>query len=379
MSDPLLIQDFLQPLSLAKLMSDEALNESQWGTHIRLFEDDFPDLKEIDIVLVGIPEERGNGFNISNSNGADIIRKEFYQSYQWHPDIRIADIGNIKAGQNIADTYAAIRTVIKALLAEKITVVLIGGSHDITLAQYGAYVERKKLIEVVCIDALINLVGESFIKSENFLMEMLTGEPNFIKTYHHLAFQSYYVHPSMLQTMDKLGFDCYRVGAVKEHLMEMEPVLRSTQLVSIDMSALAHAYAPGSAISPNGLTGEEMCTLTRFAGMSQNLSTLGIYGYNAAADPNRQTAMQIAQMIWYFIDGKTKAASEAPLSDRNDFNEFHIAFNEIEALFLQSKRTGRWWMQMPDGKIIPCSDRDYRIAAQNEIPERWFRAQERDF
>jgi hypothetical protein len=113
--------------------------------------------------------------------------------------------------------------------------------------------------------------------------------------------------------------------------------------------------------------------------MSQNLSTLGIYGYNAAADPNRQTAMQIAQMIWYFIDGKTKAASEASLSDRNDFNEFHIAFNEIEALFLQSKRTGRWWMQMPDGKIIPCSERDYRIAAQNEIPERWFRAQERDF
>lgn len=379
MSDPLLIQDFLQPISLSKLMNDEALNESQWGTHIRLYEEDFPDLKEVDIVLLGIPEERGNGFNIFSSNGADIIRKEFFQSYQWHPDIRIADIGNIKTGQNISDTYAAIRTVIKTLLAEKITVILIGGSHDITLAQYSAYVEIKKLIEVVCIDALINLVGESSIKSENFLMEMLTGEPNFIKTYHHLAFQSYYVHPSMLQTMDKLGFDCYRVGAVKEHLMEMEPVLRSTQLVSIDMSALAHAYAPGSAISPNGLTGEEMCTLTRFAGMSQQLSTLGIYGYNAAADPSRQTAMQIAQMIWYFIDGKTKAATESSLSDRDDFNEFHTAFNEIEALFLQSKRTGRWWMQLPDGKIIPCSERDYRLAAQNEIPERWFRAQEREF
>ncbi|MBU6157521.1 MAG: formimidoylglutamase [Bacteroidetes bacterium] len=379
MSDPLLIQDFLQPISLSKLMNDEALNESQWGTHIRLYEEDFPDLKEVDIVLLGIPEERGNGFNIFSSNGADIIRKEFFQSYQWHPDIRIADIGNIKTGQNISDTYAAIRTVIKTLLAEKITVILIGGSHDITLAQYSAYAEIKKLIEVVCIDALINLVGESSIKSENFLMEMLTGEPNFIKTYHHLAFQSYYVHPSMLQTMDKLGFDCYRVGAVKEHLMEMEPVLRSTQLVSIDMSALAHAYAPGSAISPNGLTGEEMCTLTRFAGMSQQLSTLGIYGYNAAADPSRQTAMQIAQMIWYFIDGKTKAATESSLSDRDDFNEFHTAFNEIEALFLQSKRTGRWWMQLPDGKIIPCSERDYRLAAQNEIPERWFRAQEREF
>jgi hypothetical protein len=34
-------------------------------------------------------------------------------------------------------------------------------------------------------------------------------------------------------------------------------------------------------------------------------------------------------------------------------------------------------MQMPDGKMIPCSQNDYRLASHNEIPERWFRVQER--
>ena len=46
-------------------------------------------------------------------------------------------------------------------------------------------------------------------------------------------------------------------------------------------------------------------------------------------------------------------------------------------IFLQSKKTGRWWMQLPNKKFIACSYKDYVQASQNEIPERWLRAQER--
>ncbi len=377
MSDALLIHDFLQPVKPAFILGDIALNESQWGSHIQVYSEEFPDLTGADIVILGVPDERGSGNGNTKGEAPDCIRKQLYQLYQWHPEIRVADLGNIKAGHAIGDTYAAVRTVTKALIEEKHTVIILGGSHDITLAQYGAYVERKKVIEATCIDALINLIGDSAIRSENFLMEMLTGEPNFIKHYNHLAFQSYLVHPTMLQTMDKLRFDCYRLGTIKENIQEMEPVLRHSQLLSIDMSALAYAYAPGSAISPNGLNGEEICTITRFAGMSDQLSSLGIYGYNSYEDTNQLTALQIAQMIWYFIDGKVKGKTEALLNERESFNEFHTAFNEIDTLFLQSKKTGRWWMHMPNGKLIPCSQNDYRQAAHNEIPERWFRVQER--
>lgn len=377
MSDALLIKDFLQPFSSTYLLGDIRLNESQWGSHIKFYGEEFPDLHDVDIVLLGVPDERGNGSSIVQGEAPDCIRKQFYQLYQWHADIRMADIGNIKPGKNLSDTYAAARTVIKALTEENITVIILGGSHDITLAQYGAYVERKKIIEASCIDAHINLVSDSVIKSENFLMEILTGEPNYIKHYNHLAFQSYFVHPAMLHTMDKLRFDCYRLGAIKDNIEEMEPVLRSSHMLSVDLSALAHAYAPGSAVSPNGLNGEEICILTRYAGLSPVLNSLGIYGYNSDEDVQQLTAMQIAHMIWYFIDGRVKGKSEAKLTSREEFNEFHTAFNEIDTLFLQSKKTGRWWMQMPDGKMIPCSKKDYQQAAHNEIPERWFRVQER--
>ena len=34
-------------------------------------------------------------------------------------------------------------------------------------------------------------------------------------------------------------------------------------------------------------------------------------------------------------------------------------------------------MQLPDKKFIACSKSDYELASHNEIPERWFRSQER--
>jgi formiminoglutamase len=35
-------------------------------------------------------------------------------------------------------------------------------------------------------------------------------------------------------------------------------------------------------------------------------------------------------------------------------------------------------MQLPNKKMIPCTYNDYLFASNNEIPERWLRAQERD-
>ena len=130
---------------------------------------------------------------------------------------RIADIGNIKTGASINDSYAAIKMVLKELLQMNKTIIILGGSHDNTLAQYFAYKDLDKIIEATVVDATIDLKSESSLRSENFLMEMLTGEPNMVRHYNHIGFQSYFVHPHMLETMDKLRFDCFRVGTAKNN------------------------------------------------------------------------------------------------------------------------------------------------------------------
>lgn len=371
------ISDFLEPVNLAELSQDQGYKDGQIGKQINAYEEDFPDLFESDLIIVGCEEERGARRDKNHPSAPNAIREQFYQLFYWHKDTRLADAGNIRAGATLNDTYAALKTVIRELTDIGKTVVILGGSHDLTLAQYYAFSDKKQIVEATCVDALIDLDIHSLNRSDNFLMEMLTGEPNYIHHYNHIGFQSYYVHPHMLETMDKLRFDCFRLGGVKDKIEEMEPVIRNSHFFSFDISAIANAYAPSNQVSPNGLTGEEACILTRYAGLSQNVGSVGIYGYMPEKDRDQLTARQISHMLWYLIDGKSRGRREAALTDRDFFIEYRTAFAEVETTFLQSKRTQRWWMQLPDSKYIACSYQDYLLASSNEIPERWLRAQER--
>jgi arginase family enzyme len=377
MSDYLNIADFLVPVNKHMISDDAGYREGQIGRTIEAYEEHLPDIETADLVLVGCGEQRGAGL-LTESTAADEVRAAFYNLYHWHSDIKLADMGNIRMGKNLSDTYAALKLVITELTDMGKTVVIIGGSHDLTLAQYYALADHKNLIDAAAVDAVIDINIDSPLRSENFVMEMLTAEPNYMRHYNHLAFQSYFVHPRMLETMDKLRFDCFRVGKVRENIEDMEPVVRNCHLFSFDISALAHAYAPANTFTPKGLTGEDACTLMQYAGMSSNIKSIGIYGFQPENDREALTAKQISQMLWYLMDGKSRSKREASITERESFNEFHITFAEVETLFLQSKKTGRWWMQLPDKKFIACSQKDYSLASNNEIPERWLRAQERE-
>lgn len=371
------IIDFLDPVDLPQVLEDGDLKEGQIGKSIDIFQDAFPDLTHADIVIASCDELRGDGQLGSASAETDAVRKELYSLYYWHKQIKLADIGKVKTGMHVSDTYAAIKTVAKEVIQQNKIFLLIGGSHDLVLAVYEAYREMNKVIEVTGIDAYIDLSLDNPVRSKNFLMELLTGDPNFIRHYNHMGFQSYYIHPHMLETMDKLRFDCYRLGKVKEHIEEMEPSFRSSDMVMFDVAALGAAtFWDGS--SPNGFNGEEACTLMRYAGMSDRLKALGIYGYDKKRDPQLNLAKQIAQMIWYYIDGVQYGRTEANLNEQDMFIECHLEFAAIETTFLKSRKTGRWWMKMPDGKYVPCAESDFNAAGNNELPERWLRLQERN-
>ncbi|MDB5229964.1 MAG: formimidoylglutamase [Chitinophagaceae bacterium] len=371
------LTDFLDPVNPLVLSGDEGFKDAQLGKHITIYENDFPDLQDIDMVLVGCSENSGAGPALADEDAPDRIRKQFYALYHWHKNVRVADLGNIKKGASLNDRLAALRAVVKDLVQAGKKVIILGGTHDLALQQYKAYAELERVIEVVNIDSKIDLCWDSPLAADRFLMEMLTGQPNFVKHYNHIGFQSYLVHPDMLETIDKLRFDCFRLGTVREKMEEMEPVIRNTHLFSFDITAIQHANAPANHLTPNGFTGEEACMLMQYAGMSRNTSSIGIYGYLPSLDTHDLTAKQISQMLWYVMDGMYKGREEAGLHETEYFNEFKLAFSEMQATFLQSKKTGRWWMQMPDGKYIACSPNDYTIACANDIPERWMRAMER--
>ena len=372
------IAAFLQPVNLDLLSKDEGYRDTQLGKHIKVHETQLPDISDADMVIIGAGECRGAGYALNHHASADGIRSALYALYYWHAQVTIADLGNVKIGQTIQDSYAALRTVIAELILQNKKVVVIGGSHDLTLPQYHAYTSIPTLVNAVVTDAKIDLDLEARLPADHFLEELFTGLPNHLNHYAHIAFQSYFMHPHMLETIDKLRFDCFRLGVVREDIEEMEPVIRDSHMMSFDISAIQNAQAPANIITPNGLNGEEACVLMQYAGMSWKTSSIGLYGYQAELDRNGLSAIQIAQMIWYIIDGIQKGKKESPLSATERFKEFHIAFSDIDTQFLQSKSTGRWWMQLHNKEWAPCSYKDYLVASKNEIPERWLRALERE-
>ncbi len=372
------IIDFLEPVKETHLYSnDEHFTQKQLGNHIDVYTKNFPDVQASDLIIVGCNECRGAGVLKSDNAGIDAVRKHFYQLYYWHSEVKIADIGNIKHGKRLEDTYSALQQVLSELQAMQKKVVIIGGTHDLMLTQYKVFAAEQKIIEATCVDAFLDMNMESIMKAENFLMEIFMGEPNFLKHYNHIGFQSYFVHPSMLETIDKLRFDCYRVGVVKERMEAMEPVIRNTNILAFDIAAIQNSHAPANRITPNGFNGEEACTLMQYAGMSNMLSTIGIYSYNYEQDITELTAKQISHMLWYVCDGIQKGKLESQLEQRENFNEFKLMFADFETTFLQSKKTQRWWMQLPDKTFVACSEKDYATALNNEMPERWLRAAER--
>jgi hypothetical protein len=185
--------------------------------------------------------------------------------------------------------------------------------------------------------------------------------------------------------MEKLYFDVQRLGEISGNAAATEPTIRNASMISFDIGAIRSADAMGNAnASPNGLYGSEACQLARYAGFNDKLSSIGFYEFNPAYDSNGQTAMLVAQMIWYFIDGVYNRKKDFPMNPKSQYLIYKTSLKnaEHELVFVKSKKTGRWWMQVPYPSagsknerfhLVPCQYDDYKTASSGEMPDLWWR------
>ncbi len=345
-----------------------------------------PSLEGVNLALIGIKESRGSSHKINCDKSADAIRAELFKLKQHGPIGHFADLGNLKSGATIEDTYAAVSVICAELIKNKIVPVLIGATQDLTYAQYAAYKQLAQVINIANVDAQFDLgKPEQELNSESYIGKIILEQPNYLFNYSHIAHQIYFVGESAVEQMSSLYFDTYRLGHVRTDMLDIEPVLRNSDLLTFDMSAIRISDAKATACpGPNGLYAEEACQLMFYAGMSEKITSIGIYEYDFIKDNNTQTAQLIAQMLWYFMEGFYKRKNEMPQYNRNGYLKYTIALSTIEheLIFLKSLKSDRWWMEIPivdnytrfqRHHIIPCSYKDYQQACNNEMPERWWK------
>lgn len=348
----------------------------------------FPSVEESSIVIIGIDEYRGSKRKKKSSvHPADAIREKLYSLKRHSVAVPVFDLGNFKSGDSLADTYAGIAELTAEFLPKNIVTIILGGSQDLTYAQYLGYKKLEQIINITGIDSHFDLgQPEDDVNSQTYLGKIIMDQPSYMFNYSHLAYQTYFTGVEAIELMKKLHFDMYRLGAVQEDHTLTEPVLRNADLITFDMSSIRSSDAPAVLrASPNGLYGEEACQMMLYAGMSDKLSGLGIYEYDAGKDSPGQTAHLIAQMLWYFIEGYSNRKKENPLLNKKGYVKYRVAVAGVdsEIQFLKSKTSDLWWMEVPVPQhksrflkqhLIPCSYRDYQIACSNEMPERWWQA-----
>lgn len=378
--------DFLAPVNTEILDFISGLSSQQLGSKIVLHtEKQFPDVNKIKIALIGVLENRGSNTSISE---VDLMaaRKELYGLYPGNWDASIADLGDILAGNTVEDTYFALRKVASALIKKKIIPIIIGGSQDLTYALYRAYDDLEQMVNLVAIDSKFDFGKESEeVSATSYLTKIIIDEPNNLFNYCNIGYQTYYNSQEEIDLVEKLFFDGYRLGEVSNNISISEPVFRDADLVSLDLNSVKSADS-GNFVSfyPNGFNGKEICSLSRYAGISDKVSLFGIFNHNNSV----QESVIIAQIIWYFIEGFHYRSNEYPFGSRENYLKYIVPLEEEELVFYKSNKTDRWWIEIPfisngnnklkRNTLLPCSYEEYLAACNQELPERWWKAQRKN-
>ncbi len=375
--------NFLQPVSNELLSFKESLTSQHLGSKILLHtKKGFPNLENINIALIGVLENRDEeGF--PNKVDLSQVRKQLYDLFPGNWITQIADLGDILPGNTKEDTYYALQNIVSDLIKKKIIPVIIGGTQDLTYAMYRSYDNLDQMVNLVSVDSKFDFGKENEPVSKNsYLTKIIVDEPNNLFNFSNIGFQTYYNPQEEIDLIEKLYFEALRLGEISQNITIVEPVFRDADLVVLDLSSIKSSDSGNQMhFEPNGFNGKEICALARYAGISDRLTSFGIFNY--CHSKNEPTL--ISQIIWYFIEGVNFRSNEYPFGSKENFSKYIVTSENEDLIFLKSNISNRWWIEVSEFKnnntkinkntLLPCSYEDYLTACNNEFPERWWKWQ----
>ena len=378
--------DLLKPVDDHLIVHNELMSSLILGNRINIHtsEKGIPDLDFTNIALIGIPENRNSVDYLGDELNLNEIRKSLYNLYPGNWSTGISDLGNLILGNSAEETYGRLISMLTILLKKKIIPIILGGSQDMLYAKYRAYDSIQNTVNIVNVDSNFDL-GDSAkaINNLSYLGKIILDEPHNLFNYSNIGYQTYHNSPEEIELMENLYFEAYRLGEVCSKIRLVEPVMRDADIVSIDLKSVrASELSSRQKFSPNGFDGKEICAISRYAGISNKVSSFGIFEYKSSNE-DEVTEMLISQIIWYFIEGVNFRVEDSDFDNEDDYNKFTVIVDDYEMIFYKNKITSRWWIEifgegsntkLKQNTLLPCTLEDYETAKNGIIPDRWFKA-----
>ena len=383
--------DFLSPVSKNVLAYREQLPEGTLGKQMQIHatKSDLPELEGVTFAILGIQENR---YDVGYSGGEvcfNPYRKSFYSLYPGNWAHKIIDLGDIQKGETPEDSRFALKEIVSGLLLKKIIPLILGGGQDMVYGQYRAYDNLGQMVNIVNIDSRFDLGDSDFpISNKSYLGRIVVAEPYNLFNYTVLGYQSFFNPPEEIALMEKLFFDAYRLGEICADITIAEPAMRDADIVILDVSAIKGAdLSYTNNHSPNGFDGREICKLSRYAGISNRVTSFGIYEIGSLS-AQECGCMLVAQILWYFIEGVNFRINDEDFDNDDNFTTYIVPAEDFELTFKKSNKSDRWWIEMPiilnvnnklkSQTLLPCTYDEYLGACNQEIPERWLKARRKN-
>lgn len=335
------------------------------GSELKIYTSKFPNESGIDAAIIGM------------GPNADVVRKTLYTYSFNFNGITVADFGNLNHDGSTKNANAGLRECLIAMKTEGIIPIIIGQNENYSDALSRGIPYSDIDFAVVSPEIAYNpddLAWKLHHKKKLFHASFI-GVQNFMNTH------------ASIQMASGIFSEIIRLGDLRASIQNIEPLLRQADVFEFNLSSIKYSNFKSSTNPyPSGITNQEACALCRYAGVSNRISVFMLNKFDLK-DAHVTDAMQIAQMIWYTLDGIDNRFNDHPQLNHRNFTVYKChAHSGEDMLFLYSELTGRWWMQVPiigkkkktAPKFIGCKEGDYEIAKQGEVPELWYRAALRD-
>ncbi len=384
--------EFLSPVSDLVVAHRALLSDQRIGKRIKIHTaaTGIPDLENVDIALIGIRENRNDINYLGEKVHFDTIRKSFYELHPGNWDTNVIDLGDIYPGEEVKDTYFLAQEILAALVQKNIIPLIIGGSQDLVYAQYRAFDVLDRMVNIVNVDSRFDLGNTNEpISNHSYVGKIIIEQPYNLFNYSNIGYQTYFNAQEEIDLIEKLYFDAYRLGEVTSDITVVEPIMRDADIVAVDMSAMSSTSLNyyGTRTSPNGFDGREICAIARYTGISDKVKSMGVYEFKNFKN-EETTASLIAQIFWYFIEGVNYRSGELNIKNQKHTLHYNVPVEDEILSFYKSNKTERWWIEIPfissgNNKLkrhtlLPCTYNDYKLACNQEIPERWYKAKQKN-
>ncbi|MGY8926341.1 MAG: arginase, partial [Flavobacteriales bacterium] len=202
--------------------------------------------------------------------------------------------------------------------------------------------------------------------------------------YTSIGMQRPLVAKKNINLFDELYFDICRLGQLNDDFKVAEPLIRNSDLLSIDFKGLKSADTDGSKYpNANGISASQICQIAKYAGMSDKMSCVGIFDIHP--EQNNVASGLLAQIIWYFIEGVALRVGDFPIGSKKNYTQFHVHMDDFEEdlVFYKSNKSSRWWLEVRYNseagskydrhKMVPCDKEDYDNSLNNHVPDLWWK------